>query len=64
LLKAISFLWQYPVEALLVERKAWIKLLREQIRRDQPLQLNYEDIILTAQNPSLSIKNQEKRRIE
>lgn len=58
LLKAMSFLWQYPVAALLAERKSWIHLLREKIRLDLPIQLSYEDIVLTAQKPVVIINNQ------
>lgn len=47
-LKAMAFLWRYPVSALFSERDAWLAIFQEYIDSGQPLILSYEDMVLTA----------------
>lgn len=50
ILETMSFLWRYPVSALLAFRNDWLDLLRGHRKKEKPIVLIYKDIVLTATN--------------
>jgi len=50
IIKAMSFLWQYPPAALLTETGAWRQVFMECLEQAKPISLFYQDIVLYARS--------------